>query len=134
MFWRKSGVPGHLEKRSVFLDFPGGAVVRNPPATAGDVRDAVPSLGPLDPPEEGMAAHPCSCLEDPRGRGAWRLWSLGSQTRTRPRASAHTGRWAWGSAVRWVSFPRRRRFCETSAALGVGRMLLGLRVQGQVFF
>ena len=77
MFWRKSGVPGHLEKRSVFLDFPGGAVVRNPPATAGDVRDAVPSLGPLDPPEEGMAAHPSVLAwripgaEEPGGYGPW---------------------------------------------------------------
>ena len=45
MFWRKSAVSRHLEKRSVFLDFPGSAVVRNPPAKARDVRDAVQSLG-----------------------------------------------------------------------------------------
>ena len=32
-------------------------VVKNPPASAGDVRDAVWSLGCEDPLEEGMAAH-----------------------------------------------------------------------------
>ena len=31
--------------------------VKNPPANAGDVRDAVRSLGQEDPLEEGMASH-----------------------------------------------------------------------------
>ena len=31
--------------------------VKNPPANAGDVRDAVRSLGQEDPLEEGMAGH-----------------------------------------------------------------------------
>ena len=32
-------------------------VVKKPPANAGDIRDAVRSLGQEDPPEEGMATH-----------------------------------------------------------------------------
>ena len=32
-------------------------VVKNPPANAGDVRDAVPSLGWEDPLEKEMAPH-----------------------------------------------------------------------------
>lgn len=36
VFCRKGAVSRHLEKRSIFLDFPGGAVVRNPPAKAGE--------------------------------------------------------------------------------------------------
>ena len=32
-------------------------MVKNPPASAGDVRTWVPSLGREDPLEEGMATH-----------------------------------------------------------------------------
>ena len=32
-------------------------MVKNPPANAGDIRDAVRSLGQEDPLEEGMATH-----------------------------------------------------------------------------
>ena len=53
----------------VVLGFAGGAVVKNPPAVAGDV---VPSLGREDP-LEGEMANPLqySCLENPMDRGAW---------------------------------------------------------------
>ena len=77
VFGRTSAVSRHLEKRSVFLDFPGSAVVRNPPAKARDVRDAVQSLGQSDPPEEGMAAHSSVLAwripgtEEPGGCGPW---------------------------------------------------------------
>ena len=37
--------------------FPGGSVVKNPPANAGDTGDAVRSLGREDPLEKGMAVH-----------------------------------------------------------------------------
>ena len=60
--------------------FPGGTVVKNPPASAGDARDAVRSLGQEDPLEKETAAH-CSILawgiswtEEPGG-----LQSMGSQ-------------------------------------------------------
>ena len=39
------------------MDFPGGSVIKNPFANAGDAGDAVQSLGQEDPLEEGMAAH-----------------------------------------------------------------------------
>ena len=32
-------------------------MVKNPPASVGDIRDVVPSLGREDPLEEGMATH-----------------------------------------------------------------------------
>ena len=32
-------------------------MVKNPPASAGDVKDTVPHLGQEDPLEEGMATH-----------------------------------------------------------------------------
>ena len=32
-------------------------MVKNPPASAGDIRAQVPSLGQEDPLEEGMATH-----------------------------------------------------------------------------
>ena len=57
-------------------------VVKNPPANAGDIRDAG-SLGREDPLEEGMATH-CSFLawripwtEEPGG-----LQAIGSQSET----------------------------------------------------
>ena len=37
--------------------FPGGAVVKNPPASAGDARDVIRSVGREDPLEKEMATH-----------------------------------------------------------------------------
>ena len=48
--------------------FPGGSVVKNPPANAGDV-DSIPGLGRS--PGEGNGNW--NCLENPMDRGAWRL-------------------------------------------------------------
>ena len=54
--------------------------VKNPPATAGDIRDAGLILGQEDPPEEGVATHTSILAwripwtEEPRG-----LQSVGSQ-------------------------------------------------------
>ena len=43
----------------------------------------VQPLGGEDPLEEGMATHiQYPCLENPMDRGAWRLQSVGSQSRT----------------------------------------------------
>ena len=42
---------------SELLGFPGGSVVMNPPASAGDAGTQVQSLGQEDPPEEEMATH-----------------------------------------------------------------------------
>ena len=47
--------------------------VKNPPANAGDIRDAdwIPGLGGEIPLKEGMATLQHSCLENPTGRGSW---------------------------------------------------------------
>ena len=55
-------------------------VVKNPPASAGDIKAWVPSLGQEDPLEEGMATHSSMLAwripwtEEPGG-----LQSLGTQ-------------------------------------------------------
>ena len=59
-------------------------VMKNPPASAGDARDAGSTLGQEDPLEEGMATHSSILAwripwtEEPGG-----LQSMGSQSRTR---------------------------------------------------
>ena len=58
--------------------FPGGAVVENLPANAGDTGDTGLVPDPGRSPGEG-SGHPLqySCLGNPVDRGAW--WSMGSQ-------------------------------------------------------
>ena len=54
---------------AVFGRFPGGTVVKNPPANAGDTRDAglIPGLGRS--PEEGNGnPHQYSCQENSMGQ------------------------------------------------------------------
>ena len=52
--------------------FPGGAVVKNPPANAGDPGDvgSIPGLG-RSPGEGNGNPLQSSCLGSPVGRGAW---------------------------------------------------------------
>ena len=52
--------------------FPGDAVVKNPPANAGDVKDTISNLGSERSPGGGHG-NPLqySCLENPMNRGAW---------------------------------------------------------------
>ena len=54
------------------MGFPGGAVVKNPPASAGDTRDVGSIPGSGRSPGEGNG-NPLqdSCLENPMGRGGW---------------------------------------------------------------
>ena len=54
------------------VGFPGGSVVKNPPANAGDGRDAslIPGAG-RSPGEGNGNPLQCSCLENPMDRGAW---------------------------------------------------------------
>jgi len=51
-------------------DFPGGSVVKNSPANAGDL-DSILGLG-RSPGEGNGNPLQYSCLEDPMDRGAWR--------------------------------------------------------------
>ena len=43
--------------RKPLVEFPGGSVVKNPPANAGDTGEGVRSLGQEDSLEEEMAMH-----------------------------------------------------------------------------
>ena len=54
------------------IDFPGGAVVKNPSASGGDTRDMGSIPGSGRSPEEGNG-NPLqySCLENSMDRGAW---------------------------------------------------------------
>ena len=53
----------------IFNDFPGGSMVKNPPAIAGDV-GSIPRSG--RPPEEGNDnPFQYPCLGNPMDRGAW---------------------------------------------------------------
>ena len=81
------------------MGFPGGAVVKNPPANAEDVRDmgSIPGLG-RSPREGNDNPLQYSCLENPMDRRAW--W-----------ATVHgvTQSWTWLSdlthfhCVKWAS-------------------------------
>ena len=67
------------------MGFPGGTVVKNLPANAGDTRDrsAVPGLGRSPGTGNGNALW-YSCLENYMDRGAWQATVTGiadSQTR-----------------------------------------------------
>ena len=57
---------------AVFGRFPGGTVVKNPPANAGDTRDAglIPGLGRSLGEGNGKTLQ-CSCLGDSMDRGPW---------------------------------------------------------------
>ena len=58
-------------------DFPGGSVVKNLPANAGDV-NSIPGLG-RSPGEGNGNPLQYSCLENPMDRGAWWATVQGSQ-------------------------------------------------------
>ena len=62
------------------LGFPGGTVVMNPPASAGDASDVglIPGSGQSPGVGNGNPLH-YSCLGNPMGRGAQRATSMGSQ-------------------------------------------------------
>ena len=63
--------------------FPGGSLVKNPPASAGDKETWVQSLGQEDPLEKGMATHSSILAwRIPMDRGAWWATVRGLQSRT----------------------------------------------------
>ena len=56
-----------------FLGFPGGSVVKNPPANAGDAKEVgLISESGRSPGEGNVSPLQYSCLQNPVGRGAWR--------------------------------------------------------------
>ena len=59
------------------IGFPGGSVVKNPPANEGDM-GSIPGSGRS--PEDGNGnPRQYSCLGNPLDRGAWRAQSMGLQ-------------------------------------------------------
>ena len=63
----------YLRGLNKIMDFPGGTVVKNLPAYAGDKRDVhlIPGLGRSHGRENGNPLR-YSYLENPMDRGAWR--------------------------------------------------------------
>ena len=67
-----------MKKYLISRGFPGGAVVKNPPANAGDAEDAGSIAGSGRSPGVGNGKSlQYSCLENPVDRGAWRAPVLG---------------------------------------------------------
>ena len=69
------------------MGFPGGAVVKNPPANAGDTGSIPgsgrsPGVGNSNPLQD-------SCLENSMDRGVWRA-TVHEVTKSRTRLSTHT--------------------------------------------
>ena len=64
-----------MKEKKEALGFPGGVVVKNPPANAGDagVTGLIPGSGRLPGGGNGNPLQ-YSCLENPMDRGAW--WTI----------------------------------------------------------
>ena len=104
--------------------FPGGAVVKNPPANAGDAPDlgSIPGSGRSPGVVNGNPLQ-YSYLESPRDRRAWQATSHGvseSDTTERLSIQAEGGsRWdplAWLSHMRFTTLPKQGRICTSGAA------------------
>ena len=67
-----------MKKYLISRGFPAGAIVKNPPANAGDAVDAGSIAGSGRSPGVGNGnSLQYSCLENPVDRGAWRAPALG---------------------------------------------------------
>ena len=78
--WTTRGVPFQpLNCIKEVLGFPGGPVVKNPPAKVGDVRDVGSSPRSGRSPGVGNGyPRQYSCLENSMVRGAWRATARGA--------------------------------------------------------
>ena len=86
--------------------FPGGSVVKNPPANAGDV-GLIPGSGKF-PGEGNGNPLQCSCLENPRDGGAWwvqETWvpSLGQENSLEKGMATYPSILAW--EIPWMEEP-----------------------------
>jgi len=61
----------------MYVGFPGGSVVKNPPANPGDV-GSIPVLG-RSPGEENGNRLQYSCMRNPMDRGTWQATDHGLQ-------------------------------------------------------
>ena len=68
----------HLHTNSHLMGFPGGTMVKNLTANAGDLRDAalIPGMGRSLGGGHGSPLQ-CSCLENPMDSRAWRVTGWG---------------------------------------------------------
>ena len=84
-----------INKLNSGVDFPGGTVVNNMPASAGDSRDmgSTPGLGTSSGEGNGNPFQ-YSCLKKSMDRGAWRATDHGLQTTTE-QLSTHTNSCYW---------------------------------------
>ena len=90
----------------------GALVVKNPPANAGDIRDAgsIPGLGRA--PGGGHGSPPqYSCLENPMDRGAWWQATVHGVTRSRTHLKQPGGKESACSARHLGSIPGSGRSC-----------------------
>ena len=82
----------------LYRSFPGGTVVKNLPANAGDIEDAslIPGLGRSPGGGHGNPLQ-CSCLENPMVRGAWwaTVHGFSPWGQTQPSNWTHTLRIMW---------------------------------------
>ena len=75
------------------LSIPGGTVVKNPPANAGDSRDMGSIPRSRRSPGGGHGnTRQYSCLENPMDRGAWWATVMGSQQAGHAWVTEHTHR------------------------------------------
>ena len=84
------------------MGFPGGAVIKNPPANAGDVRDVASIPGSGRFPGRGIG-NPLqhSCLGNPLDRGAW--WAtVHTATKSQPDWTHTTGHQQSNEASGWI--------------------------------
>ena len=85
----------------ITVGFPGGSVVRNPPARAGDTGDAVWSQNWEDPLEEEMKPTPVFLLGNPMDRGVW--WALFMESQRVGHDWAHTHTHTHTKSLRMVT-------------------------------
>ena len=98
----------------------GGTVVKNPPATAGDARDAGSIPGSEKPPGEGNG-NPLqySCLRNPMDRGAW--WAtFHGVTKSQTRLSTHAHTWNRIMDTERRLVVANGEGCERGWGLGIG--------------
>ena len=95
------------------MGFPSGAVVKNPPANAGEVGDSGLILGLGRSPGIGNGnSLQYSCLENPMDRGAWQVTAHGV-TKSWTRLSSHTQMFPSEKFKSQGSSENSDRFCSS---------------------